>query len=625
MNKSNKILITGALGFIGSSLLQHFHRLGHQVFGISTGEQSNFFRIPPDLQSHIYLGKISEYLSTTPPPFFDVIIHAASHGNYSWQNDTQKMIRGIEDLVSILEFARTQNTKVISLGSSSEYGSPIDFKDETFNPFHVELKSLYAISKVSQSLVIQFYSNQHKVPCVHLRLFSIYGPLEHPDRLIPTLCKAIITEKPMILSNPETERDFVYIQDLTEAVGLVHTLMRTNHFGKSFNICSGQSTKLKDIAHIATKICPNLQMTWDKTKSRDWDLTKWRGNPELMYQEFGWKAKTSFIEGLNRTLEFYKPLRKWSLESQYYSFHCDLSIVMTCYNHSDEIKQLLSEIANSLSDTNIHFEVLIVDDCDPTLSFYHLKTELSRFPFITLIRNLENQGSQYSLLRGLQLSRGRAIVTMDGDGQDPASSIKQLIQEWQRGTKLVVAKRMDRIESYWIKLSRKIFYRLWKIISVQYVSIDAGDFCLIDRSLIESVIVSPPDYFTWRGLRTSLTENVTYLSYIRPQSMKNKTTNSVFSLVRWGLRFMISTSNHLGLYLIVLSWIVLIALGAASLLIYLIFLHLLLICFLLIHLDLKHRAKNQKTFQENLKIANRTNPDVVIHRSFISAREAHDT
>lgn len=612
--ESQKILIIGALGFIGSHLLKSYYSKGHSVIGLSTGRHSNFFRIPEHLQKYIVIQDLDIFLVHHKNTFFDLIINCSSHGNYSWQSNISKITQCYQDLAHILDFAKTHNSKLLNLGSSSEYGVDINFRCEF--PLNDPCpSSLYGATKSAQFQIIRFYGERYRVPCAHLRLFSVYGPLEHPDRLIPNICKSLIHDNSLTLSSPQTEHDFVFIEDAVDAIETIANKMTPDHYGKAFNVCSGSPTTLKDIAFLLNTKFLKLNINWSSKLSRNWDLSKWSGNPDLTKKLFNWTAKTTFEVGLLKTLDFYKKQNSYIFNSISYSSDTEVSIIITCYNHSKSIEKLVYEISTEMKSYSTSYEIIILDDADQTNSFEKLIPLVLDNPSITLIRNQTNQGSQYSILRAFNYTNGQAIVTMDGDGQDPVYTLIKLISKWKKGSNIVLAKRTNRKESYFMNASRCLFYRIWNLTSIRPIPLDVGDFSIVDRALLHELLENPPKFFTWRSYRLKKTTCPEFVEYTRPASPENISTNSILRLIQWSLLFITSTPNTIGIFLFFISFFALLNFSSAGLISYLILLISILIILISIFIEISHRSQNHLKFKKSCKINLNSEDDVKIIRS----------
>ncbi|HEY8099065.1 MAG TPA: glycosyltransferase family 2 protein [Methylobacter sp.] len=187
-----------------------------------------------------------------------------------------------------------------------------------------------------------------------------------------------------------------------------------------------------------------------------------------------------------------------------------VSIVVPFFNEEASIEvfyQTILKVMNSLP--HYCFEVLCVDDgsTDATLSkLIELVNRDSRFLTIELSRNF---GKESALSAGLDAATGCAVILLDADLQDPPELISCLLAEWENGADVVLACRTDRqADSLLKRLSSKIFYRIHNLISNVEIPEDAGDFRLMDRSVVQAVKQLPESnrfmkgLFAWVGFKS---------------------------------------------------------------------------------------------------------------------------
>jgi len=124
----------------------------------------------------------------------------------------------------------------IHAGSSSEYGLNCTYPDEESA---LQPNSHYAVSKISSAYLINYYGKFLNLPCLNLRLYSIYGPWEEPDRLVPRMIELGRNGTYPPLVSPETTRDFVYVSDCVHAFVSAALKVNADIAGNSYNIGSG--------------------------------------------------------------------------------------------------------------------------------------------------------------------------------------------------------------------------------------------------------------------------------------------------------------------------------------------------------------------------------------------------
>ncbi|MDH7475881.1 MAG: NAD-dependent epimerase/dehydratase family protein [Microgenomates group bacterium] len=306
------ILIFGAGGFIGINLLKKLLKQRDDVVGVSSNLK-NSWRIKQNKipKKNLYQGNLLQ-ISSIKKIINDIkpktIFNLAAYGAYSKQKDIEKIYQTnfISTVNLIEELKKTNFTCYLHAGSQSEYGlnaaSPKE--DDQLIP-----NSHYAVSKTATYYLLKYYGRVEKLPVVHLRFYSVYGPWEEPDRLIPTLIKqAKIGNLPQFVDG-EISRDFIYIDDVIDACLLIAANLKKDYYGDVFNIATGKKTMIKELAFLTKKLFNiKKEPSIGSMKKRDWDVKNWWGNPQKMEKNFGWKAKISLKEGLKKTFNFYASL-----------------------------------------------------------------------------------------------------------------------------------------------------------------------------------------------------------------------------------------------------------------------------------------------------------------------------
>lgn len=304
------IAIFGAGGFIGINLLNNLLKVREDVFGISS-DPDNSWRMKENNipQKNIrrcnLLNKI-EIIQMVKQLKPQTIFNLAGYGGYSKQQDVDRIyLTNFVSTVNLIEALKMLGfKKYIHTGSQSEYGlncrGPNE-NDELLPNSH------YAVSKASVHLLLKYYGKIEKLPVCHLRLYSVYGPWEEPDRLIPTLIRSAKKGEYPVLVDPAISRDFIFIDDVLSAMIQVASKLNLNNYGEAFNIATGKKTTIKQLAYIAKKIFKlKGEPHFGSMKNRRWDLTEWYGNPEKIHKTFGWRATISLSEGLKKCFYYEK-------------------------------------------------------------------------------------------------------------------------------------------------------------------------------------------------------------------------------------------------------------------------------------------------------------------------------
>lgn len=177
----------------------------------------------------------------------------------------------------------------------------------------------------------------------------------------------------------------------------------------------------------------------------------------------------------------------------------ELGLVIPCLNEEEVLPELL-RILDSL-DIGASMRVLFVDDgsTDGTLSI--LQEACKRDPRYACLSFSRNFGHQEAVSAGLHHVRGDIVAVLDADLQDPPSVLGEFVQQWQNGYDVVYGIRMNRKESLPLRMAYHIFYRMLKWTANIHIPLDAGDFALMDRRVVDVINAMPEHNRFIRGLR----------------------------------------------------------------------------------------------------------------------------
>ncbi|ALA59770.1 glycosyltransferase family 2 protein [Nitrospira moscoviensis] len=179
-----------------------------------------------------------------------------------------------------------------------------------------------------------------------------------------------------------------------------------------------------------------------------------------------------------------------------------ISVVVPAYNEQDNLPELYRRVTDVFEKLDVDLELLIIDDAssDGTLNWLR-KTgrEDRRLRFVSFSRNF---GHQAGVTAGLQHAMGDAVVVIDADLQDPPEVLPQMIQRWREGYQIVMGQRIQREGD---PLAKRLFawgyYRVLARLSKVKIPVDGGDFCLMDRVVVDTLNRLPERNRYVRGLR----------------------------------------------------------------------------------------------------------------------------
>lgn len=180
-----------------------------------------------------------------------------------------------------------------------------------------------------------------------------------------------------------------------------------------------------------------------------------------------------------------------------------LSVVLPVYDEVANLRPLVATLVPVLEKlTRGAWEIVFANDGSKDGSaeaLDALHAEEARVKVLHLSRNF---GHQAALSAGLEAASGQAVVMMDSDGQDPPEVIERFVEKWRAGYEVVYAVRQRRKEGVLKRAAYAIFYRSLRRIAEIDVPLDAGDFCLLDRVVVDELVALPERQRFLRGLRS---------------------------------------------------------------------------------------------------------------------------
>lgn len=192
-----------------------------------------------------------------------------------------------------------------------------------------------------------------------------------------------------------------------------------------------------------------------------------------------------------------------------------LSVVIPLFNEEENLPTLYSRLTAVLGEAEPDYEIVFVDDGSNDQSSTLLQRLAADDPRIVLVELARNFGHQAAVSAGLDYSRGQAVIVMDADLQDPPEILPRFIAKWREGYEVVYAIREKRKENRLKRVTYAIFYRLLQRIANIKIPPDAGDFCLMDRRVVNLLVSMPERNRFVRGIRSWVGFNQVGLPYER--------------------------------------------------------------------------------------------------------------
>jgi nucleoside-diphosphate-sugar epimerase len=297
----NPVLVTGASGFVGACAVRELLARGHDVH-VLLRAKSQPWRLA-DVRERLTIHSadlndaesIRETLLAVRP---QAVLHLATHGAYESQTDARAILQtNVLGTYNLLEASIAAGVRIlVNAGSSSEYGFQPEPMKETDR---LQPNSFYAVAKAAQTHLCTLLAAKSDMGIVTFRLFSVYGPWEEPTRLAPTVIRRARAGLPLEMVSPDTARDFVYVDDVVEA--LLDWPRLSGCSGEVFNLGTGIETTLRTfVAKVTGILGSKSKVLWGKMDARQWDSNHWAADVTHVRQSLGWAPRHSLSDGLRK-------------------------------------------------------------------------------------------------------------------------------------------------------------------------------------------------------------------------------------------------------------------------------------------------------------------------------------
>jgi dolichol-phosphate mannosyltransferase len=232
------------------------------------------------------------------------------------------------------------------------------------------------------------------------------------------------------------------------------------------------------------------------------------------------------------------------------------SLIIPIYNEEETIPELYRRVSDVMDSLDDSVELILINDGSRDRSLKLMRELQERDARVCYISFARNFGHQAAVTAGLNFARGQVIVVLDADLQDPPELIPKMIESWQAGYHVVYAQRTKRKKESWFKrLTAYVFYRLLRQLADVDIPADTGDFCLMDRQVVDVLNSMPERNRYIRGLRAWIGFRQTAVKFERDPrfagevkyTFKKSLALAVNSLVSFS-KIPLRISTYLGLF-----------------------------------------------------------------------------
>jgi dolichol-phosphate mannosyltransferase len=221
-----------------------------------------------------------------------------------------------------------------------------------------------------------------------------------------------------------------------------------------------------------------------------------------------------------------------------------VSVVVPFFNEEENILPLHSRVCASLESLGVTYELVLVDDGSADATPTLLDSLQCTDAHVVVVQLSRNFGHQAAISAGIEVARGNAVIVMDGDLQDPPEVLHLFYEAWRQGNDVAYAVREKRKEGLVKRAGYFAFYRLLRAISDLDIPLDSGDFCLMDRRVVDVLKHLPERTRFVRGLRTFVGFKQIGVRYERAARAAGEPKYSFSALLRLAVDGLVSFSGY---------------------------------------------------------------------------------
>lgn len=219
-----------------------------------------------------------------------------------------------------------------------------------------------------------------------------------------------------------------------------------------------------------------------------------------------------------------------------------LSAIIAVYLDALAVPHMYRRLVDVFHKLNVRYEIIFVNDCSPDNAREVLAEIARQDRQVVVINHTRNFGSQSAFTSGMKIATGDAVILLDGDLQDPPEVIESFYPKWEEGYQIVYGDRIKREANPAMQFLYKAFYRIFSRMAYVRIPLDAGDFSLLDRRVVDALNSLPENNRFMRGLRAWVGFRQIGVPYVRPERMFGRTTNSFVKNLAWARKAILSFS-----------------------------------------------------------------------------------
>ncbi|MFN2471656.1 MAG: dTDP-glucose 4,6-dehydratase [Gaiellaceae bacterium] len=317
---SKRVLVTGGAGFIPSNFIRHLlAATPHEVVSLDALTYAGNIDNLADVLAHPRLAFVhgdirDEELMRDVVSQVDVIVNAAAESHVEKsiaEGGGEFVATNVEGTRILLDAVRSTPVERFILISSSEvYGTALSAPMDEEHPLNP--RSPYAATKAGADRLAYSYHVTYDLPVVIVRPFNNYGPRQHPEKVIPRFITQALDGEPLTIhGDGRASRDWLYVDDDAEAIEAIIEAPLDAVAGEVFNVATGTDISIAEIADAVLELLDRPASLSVHVDERPGQVDRHIGSTAKAERVLGWRARTAWEDGLERTVAWYRENEAW--------------------------------------------------------------------------------------------------------------------------------------------------------------------------------------------------------------------------------------------------------------------------------------------------------------------------
>jgi GDP-4-dehydro-6-deoxy-D-mannose reductase len=314
-----RIIITGFSGFVSEHFVNYLesNKVKAEILGIDINlpdydySNYNYCKVKFEQVDLLNTGILENIIYTFQPEY---ILHLASYSSvgFSWKNPSLSFRNNINIFLNLMEIVRevTPGCRVLSVGSSEEYGNVNEENLPLMEEYPLAPVSPYAVARVSQEQLSKVYSSGYGLDVVMTRSFNHMGPGQKDIFVVSSFARQLVEIKKglkpvnkLVTGDISVIRDFLDVRDVVDAY---YRLLVNGERGEVYNICSGQGISLQNLIDIMCETLEiEVEIQIDKNLVRPNDNRIVTGSNLKLQNVTGWKQSISLRDSVKDIINYW--------------------------------------------------------------------------------------------------------------------------------------------------------------------------------------------------------------------------------------------------------------------------------------------------------------------------------